>query len=315
MAEETDLFIPKMPEVQRLPDPAAVFAKARVQIANPSKVQGLQPNQRCLGIVTPGRMVMIVPSPKPDTIAPQHCLPLRRLAGTDQPLNVVAIGFNDLKALMANQVKAIPLLPTLLGLAYLGHSVFVFEGHSSVLEHALAKCDLLLIDSAMLPLLDSDWAIRAWAAMNPGARIVVHQRKSNALLHAKRSTNSAGWQYADLDGEVSYVNCLLTTLAKRSPLGVELVASRAVPHLGELTTDPRQLEWISGLPFRYDSLSAEKVIEFTLQLAKLSRANEAAHTILRAKVPIENRSVEVSFHLRWTRDPEGLERLSIEKMP
>ncbi len=69
------------------------------------------------------------------------------------------------------------------------------------------------------------------------------------------------------DGEDSYVNALLTTLAKGPGRPVTLVPGKGVPPLAPLAEDPEELDWIASLPFKYDELDATEVIATILTLA------------------------------------------------
>jgi len=82
-----------------------------------------------------------------------------------------------------------------------------------------------------------------------------------------RSNNAQGWQHAEPDREASYANCLLMMLAKGTRSSVMVASGQPLPRLAEFTTDPEDLDWINGLPFRYDQLDANKVIEIILQAA------------------------------------------------
>lgn len=65
----------------------------------------------------------------------------------------------------------------------------------------------------------------------------------------------------------SYVNALLTTLAKIPPRAVTITPGPGVPPLAPLATDPDELEWISSLPFNYDALDGTRVLAIILSLA------------------------------------------------
>jgi len=257
-------------------------------------------------------MSMIVPAGAPGTMPANLLEQTTRLANSSVPLKVTAIGFTDLAPLREGMMKCLPLLVPLVSLAHLGHSVIVFEGSEGAFEGAVQACDLLIIDSGMLPFIQKDWALKAWSVMNPGARLLIYLRRTGSLVPVVPSKQGDGWRYGEPDGENSYLNCLLVTLAKRPPIEVDLVASHSAPSLGALAADPEQLEWISELPFKYEALNTDKIIDAALQLAKLSRAVGAEGT-LRAKFLINKTPVPVSFRLRLTRDEAGLERLSIQK--
>jgi len=315
MPETTDLPEPYMPAVDVRPDMRAVFVDARVAVANPDPKAGLASGQRCLGILTPGRMVMIVPAPKLGAVPDQFVEQVKQLLPTDRPLKIAAVSFIELNAFikggMPDKLKCIPNLPQLIGLAFVGHNIIVFEGHPSAFEFALPDSDVLLIDSGMLPLLQGDWAELAFRAMPEGRRILVYDRKTRALRPVIKSKIGPGWRYGEPDGEASYANCLLTTLAKRNSVAVEVTAGQATPDLSMLAVDPKEIEWTVELPFTYERLDAAKVIDILRRFAKLG---DAASGKLEAKLATGGGKLEsVAFALHLTKDAEGRQRLKIEK--
>ncbi|HUJ50089.1 MAG TPA: hypothetical protein VLW25_07805, partial [Bryobacteraceae bacterium] len=76
--------------------------------------------------------------------------------------------------------NAIPFFGLLMGLSYLGHAVWVFEGHASALQAGCWSADALLVDSAIIPLLPPDWQETARGAMR-NANILVHDRATFQL--------------------------------------------------------------------------------------------------------------------------------------
>jgi hypothetical protein len=314
---EVNPFEPHMPDVDVPADIASVFAKARTDVANAGVKERLAPGQHKIGILTPGRLLMIVNAPKPGSVPDQFIAQVKALLPSDKPLNITAIGFNALDALMNDKAKCIPMLGQLLGFAYVGHNVLVFEGHASALEHALKDCDVLWIDSAMLPFLEEGWTDVAYRMMMSPPRILVCDRKSGQLLPVVKSSDAKGWRYSEPDGEASYVNCLLTTLAKNAPAPVQVAVSSPVPDLARLTGDPQQLEWIRGLPFRYDALDAAKVIGIIQRVSKLPVPNGSPSTgTLTAQLATKGGKREkVSFRLMLSADAMGRHLLDILKLP
>src|SRR5438045_4408767 len=96
---EADPFEPYMSDVD-IPVNTEVFAKARTDIANAGVKEGLAPGQHCLGILTPGRLLMIVNAPMPGNVPDQFVAQVKALLPTDKPLNITAIGFTALDPLM-----------------------------------------------------------------------------------------------------------------------------------------------------------------------------------------------------------------------
>ena len=313
---ESNLFEPYMPEVDNTGDIGAVFMKTRTTVANAGIKEGLSPGQRAIGILTPGRMVMLVPAPQPGGVPEQFVAQVKGLLPSDRPLHITAISFTALDPLMKDKGKCIPMLGQLLGFAYVGHNVVVFEGHSSALEPALHGADLLWIDSAMLPFLQKDWIDVAYGALPRRPSILVFERKTGQLRPVIKSEDPQGWRFSEPDGEASYVNCLLTTLAKNSPMPVHVVARRPLPDLAKLTSDPQQLNWISGLPFRYDALDAAKVIGIIQRVSKLPppAATPSIGKLQAALATSGGKREKVSFQLTLAQDDQGRQRLDIERL-
>jgi hypothetical protein len=67
-----------------------------------------------------------------------------------------------------------------MGIATVGHSVWIFDGAVNVLNAGCRDADVLIVDSASVPLLPADWTIGAEKVMrNP--QILVHDRNSYQL--------------------------------------------------------------------------------------------------------------------------------------
>jgi NADH:ubiquinone oxidoreductase subunit B-like Fe-S oxidoreductase len=68
----------------------------------------------------------------------------------------------------------------LMGFTFIRHSVWVFNGAAHLLSHGCRSADLLIVDSAFLEKLASNWRNVAEQAMrNP--QIVVHDRSTYKL--------------------------------------------------------------------------------------------------------------------------------------
>ena len=306
--EPSDLFEPRMPEVDVLPDIPGLFTKARNEIASG--------DERRVGIVTPGRLIMFLPAPRPGSIPKEFVAQVSQLLPTTQPLKITFVGYTQLEALMKDKAKCIPQLGQLLGFAYLGHNVIVFEGHPSAFEHALRDSDILMIDSGMLPFLQKDWLEVALRAARPEAKMMVQDRKTGRLQPVIKSKNAQGWRYGEPDGEASYANCLLTTLAKANAPGlVRIAGGSAVPALAQFAVDPAQLDWIAELPFRYDTLDADKVIAILQRIVKWSQPDKGeSKGVLRAQLATGGgQRQSVSFDLTLGQDAAGKQRLEIVK--
>ena len=94
---------------------------------------------------------------------------VRRIFPENPKQQIAVIANNNVvaaKAFTAREANAlIPFLGYLLGLAFDGHTVVVFEGHPSALAAGCKGATLLLMDQAMIEGLQSDWAAVAASAM------------------------------------------------------------------------------------------------------------------------------------------------------
>lgn len=178
---------PYMPEVDTDCDINACFSLARQISANES---GLSNNeeirQRSVSIITPGRMIMPVLSPPPGSASPEMLENVKRLVPDKDTQNIVAIGFNDVvkyNALSTEKAgQLIPFLGYLIGMAYLGHIVTLFEGHSSAFADGCYDADLLIVDEAMMEYLLFNWVDIACKAMRRPKILIFHRDGSVALV-------------------------------------------------------------------------------------------------------------------------------------
>lgn len=167
-ADDQGLFSPGMPEVD-IPGPEqieAIFNTIRKTASGEKTLSGTQADdQRFLVLLTPKRMLMQVHCPPAGSIPPGQVAPMEKILPAAVKRNVAVIAYTEIKALQADISKAIPFVGLLLGLAYIGHAVWIFEGHSSVLAAGCKEADILLVDGGMLPYLPEDWQGFAAGAM------------------------------------------------------------------------------------------------------------------------------------------------------
>lgn len=175
--EINQLFEPRMPEVD-FPNLEEIFAKARRvgtgELAPPGS-QG-----RHVAVVTPGRMVMMHPCPTPGTMSPAAIQSVEKLLPPATKRKVAVIAFTELEALRADLKKAIPFYGLLTGLAYIGHSVWIFEGHYSALAPGAREADLLIVDEGMIPFLVPNW-IHTVSRVMTRPLIYKHERATFSL--------------------------------------------------------------------------------------------------------------------------------------
>jgi hypothetical protein len=172
-------FAPRMPEVDEPANLSAVFDTAR---AAASGVEPSPPNAsgRFVVIVTPGRLLMFHPCPPAGSMPEAQAESMRRLIAPQPRRNIAAIANTTLELLKENPAKTIPFLGMLIGLAYIGHAVWIFEGHPSALEYGCREADVLLVDGGMVPYLQTDWQKVAAASMRR-PEIYVHDRAAFQL--------------------------------------------------------------------------------------------------------------------------------------
>lgn len=174
--DETDLH---MPEVDELPNIEELFEKARKAAAGEGEQALAQPGQHVI-VVTPGRMLMFQPCPPPGSMPPSQVASIEQMISPKVKRNVAAIAYTELGALTSNISKAVPFFGFLLGFAYIGHAVWVFEGHPSALAAGCRDADVLIVDSGMVPHLQKDWMAIASSVMRT-AEIYVHDRATYSL--------------------------------------------------------------------------------------------------------------------------------------
>lgn len=137
-------------------------------------------------IVTPGRLLMVQPCPPPGSMPDERVAPMRQMIAPERKRNIAAIAYTELTAIRTNIAKAIPFMGMLLGFAYIGHTVWVFEGHASALADGCRDADVLLVDGGMLPFLPPQWQTVASGVMRR-PEIYVHDRKTFRLSRPARA--------------------------------------------------------------------------------------------------------------------------------
>ena len=181
---------PRMPEVSIRSDIQEVFARLRQTAAAPGAAGGL-------AILKPDRTHLLMPrlaaAPSLETMAAN----MDRMVPRAVKRNIAVIAytlFNPQGGTMPGLPEvsqAIPFLGILVGLSYIGHAVWVFEGHASALSAGCRQADVLIVDSAMRPLLPPSWDADAAAAMrNPN--ILVHDRATFQLAMIRQAGADGG---------------------------------------------------------------------------------------------------------------------------
>jgi hypothetical protein len=188
----------RMPEVSIRSDIEEVFVRLRQTAAAPGAEGGI-------AILKPDRTHLVMPrlaaTPSLESMATQ----MDRMVPGAVKRNIAAIAYTLFDGPpgavpgavpgLAEVSKAIPFLGILVGLCYIGHAVWVFEGHASALTAGCRDADVLIVDSAMRAFLPPAWAGDAPAAMrNPN--ILVHDRTTLQLaMIRKAGTDGDGLQF------------------------------------------------------------------------------------------------------------------------
>jgi hypothetical protein len=179
-ADNKALYLPRMPEVDLTPKIEDVFIEARKAAAGETRPPGAAPDDRFLILVTPGRMLMHKPCPAAGSLPQNQVASIESMLPSRVKRNIAVIAYTELQAVTNQISKAIPFVGMLLGFAYIGHAVWIFEGHPSALTSGCREADLLLVDGGMLPYLTGTWAETAASGMR-NKEIYVHERATFKL--------------------------------------------------------------------------------------------------------------------------------------
>ena len=333
--QPADIFEPHMPGVDLLSDMEGFFLHVRELLEVEGRDEYIQKaglgtfipagriseetpqRQRHVAVITPGRMISLAPAPRPKSVSEKELAQIRSILPGKAPLQISAISYTKLEAYMQDETKTkcIPFLGFLLAFAYLGHNVIVFEGHPSALEFGVKNSDALFIDSGMLPFLPENWADIVFKSMKPNPKIFIHERKNYQLIPVIKKSSPPGWRYSEPDGEASYANILLTTLAKANDRrSVSIVSGQPLPNPKVFTTDTEELEFISTLPFKYDELNADMVIKVIWDNSKPARSPDSSQSvrIFKARLAESDRMArDVSFQLTLSKSFFKKQKLEI----
>lgn len=278
--EPEDIFQPHMPGVELLSDMDEFFRQARRLSATgeyPVGVEGLAPEaaaevlklkgQHSVVIVTPGRALMPVAAPKLGSVPRSSAEAMRKMLSPDPPQNISVVSYTYVKALVEDKSKAVPFLGLLVGLAAIGHTVVVFEGHPSAFESGVRESNVLVVDSGMLPFVQEDWKEVAFRVMRPGAQLFVHDRKTFTLSPVVPPGGESDQLPLRRYPEALYADYLIAFLSSGPRSSVEVTSGEELPDLADFARGPKELEKAAALPFKREELDADKVIDLILYTA------------------------------------------------
>jgi hypothetical protein len=281
MPEPADIFEPHMPGVELFSDMDGLFEMARRLSATGEYPRGEgEPSaevaaklaemkgRRSVVILTPGRILMPVPAPEPDSVPEEMQKGVRELLPPDTPQVISVISYTYVKALIEDKAKAIPFLGFLVGFASIGHTVVVFEGHPSAFESGIRGTNVLMVDSGMLPFIQKDWKETAFRVMSPDAKVLEHDRATYQLKqHFQPGVKRAPLVLSPEERVDWYAGTLFRLLLTGTRTSLELTSGETLPDLAELATSEVQRAEIASLPFRHDQLDTDKVIDKILVVA------------------------------------------------
>jgi len=167
-----------MPEVDPPKDIHRVFDQARTSAA--AEHAPGKDHSRQVVLVTPGRMLMLQPCPAPGSMPQNMVSQIERLVSPKVKRKIAVIAYTELQAITKGLSQAIPFFGMLVGMAYVGHSVWIFEGHATALAAGCKGADVLIVDSGMVPHLAADWRTLA-SSESPTIQIYVHDRTNHSL--------------------------------------------------------------------------------------------------------------------------------------
>jgi hypothetical protein len=314
----TGIFKPRLLEVEQSMDADEVFQRARKLSSGEllPEVGGAAPNivegQRGVAIVTPGRLIMFDRCPEPDSMPKKEVDRACEMLPRDRPLTITAISYTDFAALTADtdMTRTIPFRGFLNAWAYAGHNVIVFEGHSSAFESGVRDCDVLLVDSGMLPFIQFNWASVAGRVMRRGGTIFIHNRDTYTLSIFK----GVGLRKSSASQtESEYAELLLRSLMRSSRSTVELTSGEVLPDLADLIKI--DVDWIAKLNEERDKLNTDAVIDILLQRAgwRWYLPFKRSGTLEALAVITDGIAKNWKFSVTLGKTPSGKRQLQIER--
>ena len=142
-----------------------------------AKVRKQAESNRGVLLILPDQKRMMLPAPAAGTINSQMIQGVNNVISSEQPRNIAAIAG---ETALAVDPRRVPFLGLLVGLAYVGHSVWMFEARPSFLPAGCEEADVLVVDSNALSTLPHGWAEDAAGVMR-NANILVYDRSQRRI--------------------------------------------------------------------------------------------------------------------------------------
>jgi hypothetical protein len=189
-----DIPVEKTAKVLEFPGIETIFAKVRRQAAK----------HRGIVLVRPDNILYQLAAPPEGSISEPMIAGVKAMISSEQPRNIAAIA--AVGALAAEPGKApalrvvgrkVPFFGLLIGLAYAGNAVWIFEGVESMVPAGCEDADVLIIDSDAVATLPRDWATDAGRIM----------RNSNILVYDRTREKMGALQTAGVvPGRIEFPN-------------------------------------------------------------------------------------------------------------
>jgi hypothetical protein len=167
--------------VIQFPGIEMLFAKVRKHAAANRGVSLLRQDQK----------VYVLPAPLPGSINPQMEAGIKATVPSEQPRNIAAIaapgalsGGDATKPPTVQDIsRQVPFFGFLVGLAYVGHAVWIFEASAAWMPAGCEDADLLVMDSHAVSALPQGWATDAGTIMrNPNILVFDRTRQKMGAL-------------------------------------------------------------------------------------------------------------------------------------
>jgi hypothetical protein len=132
---------------------------------------------------------VLAPRLKAESVKPEMVKAVEQIFPSVPRRNIAVIG--DVAWASADHVgicdanRSVPFWGMLLGFAFVGHSVWVFQGTADQLEDGCRDADVLIVDSASIDSLPINWQTEVAKSMRT-PQILVHDRSSYKLQSVPR---------------------------------------------------------------------------------------------------------------------------------
>jgi len=198
----------EQPDLQRTPQASNVIEWPGIEVFF-AKVRKQAAGSRGVSLVRPDRVHFILPAPPPGTISPKMVEGVKAVIPSEQPRNIAAIAARGALAGDASAkdpakppalpeiAKRVPFFGLLIGLAYTGHAVWIFEASPEVVTAGCEDADILIVDSDSIAALPKSWVEDAALVM----------RNANILVYDRNSQKIGGLRVAgEIPGRIEFLN-------------------------------------------------------------------------------------------------------------